>query len=155
MTIHIKLILLVLVIFMLGPGFLGFGFRKLYLELRPLRWRKLSAIVTKSEIKHEIAGGGKFQQYLPIVELEYQSNNELIRSNADFFTTGTYDSAYFMIQKYPLGATIPILQNPQRPNLISLGAKITPVSCSFIFLGVLFSALGIIFFSDLAQCLHF
>ena len=143
----IRHVLIWAVVVLTGPTFLSIGLRFLYLEIRPRRWRKVSAIVTRSEIEHQTSG--KAQQYIPIVEYQYKIDGAAIRDRGKFFNVGTYRSAVVITKLYPIDMPLSVLVNPRKPQQSSLGARVTQASCFFILLGGVFTVVEIIFHTDL------
>jgi hypothetical protein len=125
------------------------GVKLLYEELRPRWWKKISGTIVKSEIKHETANSGRYQQYLPIIEYTYASRNATFRKTANLYSPGTLDGAISKTAQYPVEASVTIMVNPQNPHQSALETKVTPASCFFIVSGLLFTALELLFRAEL------
>ena len=125
-----------------GPALVVWGSWHLFTELRPLRWKRVGATVTKSEV---VWNDINMAQTIctPSIEYEYQLNETVMKGSADFFSLGNYDSAADIVKKFPEGRSITILMNPINPKESCFRFQLTPKSWAFILVGIIFTAFAI------------
>jgi hypothetical protein len=142
-----NVVLILLIATLIGPGVLGFGLWQIYAELRPRRWEPVPGTVTDSRVSSEYMGRGIYQS-VPVIEFEFRYKDTKVRRFASPYTTGTRQSAAAITGRYPVGAAVMVLVNPNDPRQATLEARITPRSWLLVLTGVLFSSILIPFVWD-------
>ena len=133
------LILLCLAFVLLGPGLLAYGLWRLYVGVRPRRWKQLPGIITVSRTELQYVRSGSYQ-CVPVIEYQVEHAGGVLHGKGDIFTIGNRENTEAIIAKYPVGATVTVLVNPLNPTQTSLQARISPESWVFIVSGLLLTA---------------
>jgi hypothetical protein len=122
---------------------LGLGIWQRIQELSPRTWPQVSGTIVTSWIDRS-----RRDEMVPIVEYEYCYGGQKFRSSrrsAANFTSGSPGAAKSVTSRYPVGCNVTVFVNPKKPAKSSLEYGNTTLSWILIVLGLVFTALALVF----------
>ena len=139
---------LVIIKFALAVGLsaVGLGAWLRHQELAPRRWLQVNGTIVASRIEKKYASRGGYQ-FVPMIEYEYSYNEQTFKSSrrrAGNYISGKRKYADAVISHYPVGSSVTVFINPQKPATSALEYGITPMSWIPLGLGLFFTALALL-----------
>jgi hypothetical protein len=121
------------------------GIIRLYIEVRPRRWKKAEGTIIYAQAQiqqYRTHDGGQAAQVVPQIRFQYSWQGQTYCKDARLFTTGYETDANRLLMHFPIGKPIMVMINPKKPRMAEIEARITPASWLIILLGILLSGIA-------------
>jgi hypothetical protein len=137
--------------FALGIGLLslGLGAWLRHRELAPRNWLQVNGTIVASKIdtKPISVHGIARAVCIPVIEYEYRYEEQTFKSSrrrTGNYITGKNIYAEEVISRYPIGSSVTVFINPQKPATSVLEYGTTPMSWIPLGLGIFFTTLSLL-----------
>jgi hypothetical protein len=130
---------------LVGSATLAFGLWQRWREQRPRDWVPVAGTVTGSSTEKRYISRG--YEYLTEVEYEYSCNGQSFKSRRirmSNYSLGTKQAAEAVSARYPVGANVIVLVDPEKPGSAVLEYGATLLSSVCIGLGLLLGAVALL-----------